>query len=223
MSTRGHRRERGGHASAVIGMYSNPHEWHPDLPNLTPLLAPVPLPCGNVRHRWDGGAMAACGAKRSHNLSVWKWTKPFVVTGAIMLVCLLAFRMLPYHIRAQTMFDGPWNELEFDAEVWRAREVYDMGRGVEDRGQMSSLKRGMMLQDLCNNHLRKGMHKEEIRRLLGTPENQGNGPGFGHDGLPANQWTYDLGSWSGFRMDGDFLTIVFDNENQLDFFISWQG
>ncbi|MDQ2986210.1 MAG: hypothetical protein M3R13_05745 [Armatimonadota bacterium] len=154
---------------------------------------------------------------------MWKWIKPFMVTGAIMLVCLLGFRMLPYHIRAQTMFDGPWNELEFDAKVWRAREVYDMGRGVEDKGQMSSLKRGMMLQDLCSNHLRKGMHKEDIRRLLGTPENQGKGPGFGHDGLPANQWTYDLGSWSGFRIDGDFFTIIFDDENRLDYFTSWQG
>jgi hypothetical protein len=128
--------------------------------------------------------------------------------------------MLPYRIRTLTLFDSPWNELDFDQKAWLEREVYDLGSGIQGS---SSLKRGMMLQDLCNNHLRKGMHKEEVRKLLGTPENQGKGPGFGLEHLPANQWTYDLGSWSGFRVDGDFLTIIFDKENRLDFFTSWQG
>jgi hypothetical protein len=153
----------------------------------------------------------------------WKRLKPFVIIAAALVAVVLAYRMIPYRIRQATLLDSPWNELDFDRDAWINREVYDLGEGTEDTGQMSSLKRGMMLSDLCNNHLRKGMPKAEVRRLLGDPEFKGGEDDIAHSELPANQWTYDLGAWSGFRVDGDFLTIVFDDSDHLDFFTAWQG
>lgn len=65
--------------------------------------------------------------------------------------------------------------------------------------------RGQMFDDLDNRYLRKGLSKKDIEGLLGPADMKSE-----YDFL-----SYNLGMWSGFRMDYDSLDLKFDHEGKL--------
>ena len=73
--------------------------------------------------------------------------------------------------------------------------------------------RGEMLEDLCENHLKPGMTQKQISDLLGKPDEVILNPSerYGME-VPARHvfWDYEIGWWSGFRMDSDHLILDFD-------------
>jgi hypothetical protein len=70
------------------------------------------------------------------------------------------------------MFDVPWNEMAFDSQEWKSKEVYPV---VGDSEYRISLKRGLMLYDLFDDHIRIGMTMDrarELARRAGQPGQQ---------------------------------------------------
>ena len=65
--------------------------------------------------------------------------------------------------------------------------------------------RGQMIEDLFENHLKKEISSAEIIALLGTPDRKNE----------QNFYSYNLGIWSGLRMDYDSLDLWFDNKERL--------
>lgn len=120
---------------------------------------------------------------------------------------------MPYRYRGVyfvSMFDVAWNEMAFDSVAWKSKELYPM---FEDRPERF-LKRGLMLYDLLDEHVRLGMTMERARELLGEPDSPGNS---------GRRWRYELGEWSGFRFEMDFLVLRFDEEGRLFEFFWYQG
>jgi len=91
--------------------------------------------------------------------------------------------------------DYPFDDRKFDSTVWKS---FHMNMDHDN-------PRGQMIDDLFNNHLRKGLPKEEITKLLGEPDFE----------VSDNFISYNLGMWSGFRMDYDSLDLEFDNSGKL--------
>ena len=65
--------------------------------------------------------------------------------------------------------------------------------------------RASMVSDLRWQYLDKGMTRTEVKELLGTPDFERR------DDL----YSYNLGMWSGFRIDYDSLDIHFDSNGRL--------
>lgn len=83
-----------------------------------------------------------------------------------------------------------------------------------DSEHVVSYKRGLMLYDLFDDHIRTGMTMDRARELLGEPDSPGNS---------GRRWTYELGMWSGFRFEMDFLVLRFDEDGKLFEFFWYQG
>ena len=130
------------------------------------------------------------------------------------ILLVVGCRLVPYRYRGLyfiSMFDVPWNEMAFDSEEWKSKEVYPV---VGDSEYRISLKRGLMLYDLIDDHIRIGMTMDRARELLGEPDSPGNS---------GRRWTYELGMWSGFRFEMDFLVLRFDEDGRLFEFFWYQG
>jgi outer membrane protein assembly factor BamE (lipoprotein component of BamABCDE complex) len=95
---------------------------------------------------------------------------------------------------------------DFDAAVWRSNSIEERIDGNCGRDN----PRGDMVDDLVGDHLRRGMSRDEIRSLLGSPDRTGSG------------WDYCLGMWSGFRIDYDWLSLSFDKGDRLTSWSVWQ-
>ncbi|MEO7454108.1 MAG: hypothetical protein ABIV13_05030, partial [Fimbriimonadales bacterium] len=122
------------------------------------------------------------------------------------VLLVIGCRLLPYKIRGAgplSLFDQPWNELPFDSTAWKSKELYGMSPNNDPGADM---KRGLMLDDLVDEHIRLGMTMDLARELLGEPDSPGNS---------GRRWTYELGMWSGFRFEMDFLVLRFDEEGRL--------
>ena len=65
-----------------------------------------------------------------------------------------------------------------------------------------------MYEDIVDNHLEKGMSKQQVVDLLGQPDLKNESLLF----------SYNLGMWSGFRMDYDSLDLVFNSSGNLEKF-----
>lgn len=142
--------------------------------------------------------------------------KPWARTALVMILFAGAmcagYRQLPYRLREKTFFDGPFDEMRFDRALWISKAPWKED-GLYGADQPL---RGMMLDDLLTNHLRAGMTREEVRAMLG-PAN-----GSSKFGVPR-EWSYGLGAWSGMRMDGDYLSVVFDARGRVERFWAWQS
>ncbi len=121
------------------------------------------------------------------------------------------YRSLPYYQRNKLTlgWDSPFDELRSDHDAWVTKSL-----APGDDPKLPAMARGMMLQDLLLHHLRQGMSEQEVRQLLGRP-----------DSTDATQrtWNYELGSWSGFRMDGDIPSVEYDATGHVSYFWAWQS
>ncbi|WP_041366540.1 hypothetical protein [Methylophaga frappieri] len=94
--------------------------------------------------------------------------------------------------------DSPFNDKEFDQKVWLSMDTdWDPDN-----------PRGKMYEDIVDNHLEKGMSKQQVVDLLGQPDLKNKSLLF----------SYNLGMWSGFRMDYDSLDLVFNSSANLEKF-----
>lgn len=123
-----------------------------------------------------------------------------------MLIVLIGFGIWVVRTCDQT-FGNRFDDRSFNRAEWMA---------AADQG--SDSVRGLMADDLIHNHLPKGMTYEQVKALLGTPFSIGSPDGLGD--FPENSSvkkvvTYYLGSWSGFRMDGDYLAIALDEQGKV--------
>lgn len=114
----------------------------------------------------------------------------FIIAGLL----LVAFAGLIIYVRFY-FFNNPFNDLRFDRNVWAA---------YKDSSDPNN-PRGQMYEDMTKKVLKKGMSKEEVVTLLGEPD-------FSKEKLI---FKYNIGAWSGFRIDYDTLDIHFDPQGQV--------
>jgi len=116
------------------------------------------------------------------------------LAGFFVLLAAAAFGPFVYD-----MHHNPFNAEQFDQSQWMhaARD----GAGESPRGPMA--------EDLRRRLLRKGMSKDEVRRLLGKSDNSEADEAAGH------QDTYYLGHWSSLSIDGDALLIHYDKRGKI--------
>jgi hypothetical protein len=120
-----------------------------------------------------------------------KWIKRLFITVSALLIVLIAALFVMRYFAG----DHPFDDRNFDAAVWRS---FNNDRNPDN-------PRGQMFDDLCNNHLRKGLSKQKVMGMLDPPDEKSE----------MNFLSYNLGMWSGYRMDYDTLDLVFDGEGNL--------
>ena len=110
---------------------------------------------------------------------------------AAVLICIYGpfILMLMYH---------PWNDAKFNKETWLASPNHE---------QLAENPRGPMTDDLIQNHLPIGMSKQAVHKLLGKPLY-----------LPykTNTDSYYVGHWGFMTVDGEFLNIKYNRDNQIE-------
>jgi hypothetical protein len=83
-----------------------------------------------------------------------------------------------------------------------------------------------MIDDLGRKHLLVGTDKTVVLRELGQPT-QIMLPGhFGYAMVPSDVayvWSYEIGAWSGWRMDMDYLAIGFSSSDKIVTHWVWQS
>jgi hypothetical protein len=112
----------------------------------------------------------------------------------IFLVCVFLVAAMVYFSSSSDK-DVPFNNMKFDEVTWKKMA------NSEDPDN----KRGLMFQDVTENYLRKGLSKQDVLGLLGEPDNE----------KTENKYSYNLGMWSGYRMDYDSLDIEFDYDGKF--------
>jgi len=111
------------------------------------------------------------------------------------LIGLLVIGVATLFFYSYFFIDSPFDDKKFDKQVWlKFEKVYDMDN-----------PRGQMVSDLIDNFLKKGMNKQEVVKILGKPDFEKS----------ENVFKYNLGMWSGYRVDCDSLDIEFDKTNRL--------
>lgn len=97
----------------------------------------------------------------------------------------------------------PFAGRSFDRELWHRY------RNNDDRDN----PRGSMVRSLQRWYLEPGMTHEQVVELLGEPD-MGQILGDERSNTPQ-MYEYNLGMWSGFRIDYDGLQIYFDQTGHL--------
>lgn len=110
---------------------------------------------------------------------------------AIGLICYVAFAWYVAYV----VFDDPFDNKKFNKHTWL--EYYN--------NHIPQNPRGEMFNDLIENNLKIGFSKKETINLLGKPEV------ITEEGV----YWYNLGMWSGFGIDYDYLYIYFNNKNTV--------
>jgi hypothetical protein len=90
---------------------------------------------------------------------------------------------------------SPFDDRRFDRDTWLA---FHGNSDADD-------PRGMMARDLQRRLLLGQDTRERVLELLGPPDH----------GKRADMLSYNLGMWSGFRMDYDSLDIYFDDQGRV--------
>jgi len=85
---------------------------------------------------------------------------------------------------------------KFDKDVW-----------LKNQNSKSDNPRFDMVDDLVKNYLERGMERKEIVQLLGLPTYDTAEYVF--------EYSYQIGSNSGFNIDPYFLVIEFDSKGQM--------
>jgi hypothetical protein len=90
---------------------------------------------------------------------------------------------------------GPFDDRSFDRETWLA--LHNDSDADNPRGKMArDIQRRLLLGQVT---------REEVLDLLGPPDH----------GQRDDMLSYNLGMWSGFRMDYDSLDIYFDDQGRV--------
>jgi hypothetical protein len=100
---------------------------------------------------------------------------------------------------------SPFNAYSFDQRLWAVNRF----AGYCGRGQMAG--------DLLRFHLRPGMPRAAVVRLLGPPDLKDRTEGG------EEVYRYDLGACSGFQVDTDYLDVVFDGAARVVKAYCWQS
>ena len=116
------------------------------------------------------------------------WIKRLFVVAVL---CGIAFVGWFYHVMA----NDPFNDWWFDEKIWKSEH---------NKSDYNS-PRGKMAFDLKHRVLKPNMTQKQVLQILGPPD----------AGQDATSLSYNLGSWSGFRMDGDIFVIEFGKSGKI--------
>ena len=120
--------------------------------------------------------------------------KTFKIAGILSVIVLFVMIGLYAYLHF-IVFEDPFDNKTFERSVW-----------IKNQNNMNpDNPRGEMYKDLVENKLKIGMTKDEIIALFGKADFK----------TEKRFLSYNLGMWSGFRMDYDSLDLEFDDQNQL--------
>ena len=120
-----------------------------------------------------------------------KWTKRLIISLLILLVVFV----VSFFALIRSSVEYRFNDRTFDAALWKSFTNNDSPDNP----------RGQMFDDLSKRHLRKGLSKKDVEDLLGPADLKSE----------IDLWSYNLGMWSGFRVDYDSLDLKFNGEGRL--------
>ncbi|MGH7167453.1 MAG: hypothetical protein ACREII_02875 [Nitrospiraceae bacterium] len=144
------------------------------------------------------GSSLSEGAKRNNFASPMKRLGKsilLILGGLLILATATIVGLFIWGGYQMSQFDSPFDDRSFDPVVWKASS--------KDRNPDNP--RGQMYEDLVKNHLRAGMTQPEVIALLG----------HGDEAERQDFISYNLGMWSGFRVDYDTLDLSFDRGGRL--------
>lgn len=113
-----------------------------------------------------------------------------ILFGVLLIVTIGIFSYVYF-----VAFDYPFDNKDFDKVVWHKYK----------NNMEPDNPRGEMFESLIEKHLMAGMTKSEVIQLLGTPD-------FREE---KDLFSYNLGMWSGYRIDYDSLDLKFKNNGKL--------
>jgi hypothetical protein len=120
------------------------------------------------------------------------WIKRLSITVSIIAFVTLT---LLYSYLYFMVGNDPFDDNKFDQQLWAS-----MHESVDPKNP-----RGKMYQDLIENHVKIGMTKAQILNLLGSAD-LNNQERF---------IRYNLGMWSGMRVDNDSFDLYFSESGKL--------
>lgn len=120
-----------------------------------------------------------------------KVLKIFAILFGSFLIGTIAFFAYIYFV----VFDYPFDNEYFDKITWQQYS----------NNMIRDNPRGEMFENLTEQYLKPGMSKKEVILLLGKPD-------FREE---ENFFSYNLGMWSGYRIDYDSLDLKFNKKGQL--------
>jgi len=123
-----------------------------------------------------------------------KWLKAFLWAGGL-LVAIAVISLGVFVYIFYELFNNPFNDRRFQEEEWK--EFHESLDPDNPRGQMAYHLRDKVLEE--------GMSIEEVRSLLGEPDYAET----------DHSLQYNLGMWSGFRIDYDSFDIYFDEDGRF--------
>ena len=123
-----------------------------------------------------------------------KWIKILLWSGgALTLIVAVAIGIFGYVF--YDLINNPFNDRRFRETEWK--EFHQNDDPDNPRGKMSYHLRDKVLIE--------GMSMDKVRSLLGDPDYAET----------ENVLKYNLGMWSGFRIDYDSFDIYFDDDKEL--------
>ena len=121
-----------------------------------------------------------------------KWLRILLwLAGGLTLIAVIAAGVIGYIF--YDLINNPFNDRRFQETVWK--EYYQNDDPDNPRGNMA--------YHLRDKVLKAGMSMDEVRAILGNPDYSET----------ENSLQYNLGMWSGFRMDYDSFDIYFEEGN----------
>ena len=114
--------------------------------------------------------------------------RAFIVLVAVVVVAFAGIRSCNNRL-------DPFSGRTFDRELWHHFHENDDPDNP----------RASMVASLKSKHLRPGLSRQQVTNLLGEPD----------VAKTPEMYEYNLGMWSGFRIDYDGLQIYFDAQGQL--------
>lgn len=130
-----------------------------------------------------------------------------IVSGLLVVTALVCLRRSP-----NWAYSG---QTSFNKAAW-------LEASASDRDSV----RFKMVDDLGRRFLLKGTEQSAVLRELGRPESIKPPQYFGSGALPPNVeevWNYPIGSWSGWKMDMDYLAIGFSSQGRVVRYWIWQS
>jgi len=125
-----------------------------------------------------------------------RWVKVvLLVSASVLSVLVIAF----FVIVPREFYNSPYNDKGFDRGIWLSAARNDDMRNP----------RGPMAEDLRRHYLRNGMTREQVRRLLGKPDNSE------YDEQQGKVDHYFLGAWGFISIDGDLFIVHYDKSGRL--------
>ncbi len=118
----------------------------------------------------------------------------FIVAGVIVLACMVIWSLSCFILDLRDP-NGSFDNKKFNQEVWL--QYHDDWEAKNPRGNM--------IRDIELKYLKQGMIREDVLELLGPPDLQ----------QTDQLLSYNIGMWSGFRMDYDSFDLYFDESGKL--------